>query len=157
MQGTFFFFSELVSCPMEIKWTKGNILTTNYAVQNPEKMWIVLSGIYSIFILSNIEINVMDKFIQVTDQASWVVFKFTSFINISLKVWVWYHVFSLPDLKCLWHHLASGVCLSTITKNLILWYSSTNLDQTLLEWTLGGPFPKLCLAKLPAFQNGCGY
>jgi hypothetical protein len=34
-------------------------------------------------------------------------------------------------------------------KSLFLWNYWANLNQTLLEWSLGGPLSKLC----PAFQN----
>ena len=34
-------------------------------------------------------------------------------------------------------------------KNLLLWNYWANLNQTLLQWSLGGPLPKLC----PAFQT----
>jgi hypothetical protein len=36
-----------------------------------------------------------------------------------------------------------------LKKNLLLWNCSTNLNQTLLKWFLGGPLQKMC----PAFQN----
>jgi hypothetical protein len=31
-------------------------------------------------------------------------------------------------------------------KNLLLWNYWTNLNQTLLKWSLGGPLPNLCQA-----------
>jgi hypothetical protein len=39
-------------------------------------------------------------------------------------------------------------------RNLLLWNYSTNLNQTLLKWSLGGPLQILCLPFQTPYQDG---
>jgi hypothetical protein len=39
--------------------------------------------------------------------------------------------------------------------NQLIWSHWPNLNQTLVEWSLDGPLPKLCLVILTSNQDGC--
>jgi hypothetical protein len=42
-------------------------------------------------------------------------------------------------------------------KNLLLWNYWANFNQTLLRWSLGDPFLKLCPSALSCIQDGRHY
>ena len=55
--------------------------------------------------------------------------------------------FSSPGLKSYCHHFSSVVCRSSVNishLNLLLRNHCPNCNQTLVEWSLDGPLPKLC-------------
>ena len=74
------------------------------------------------------------------------------------------HIFSSPDPKgqvsyC--HHWVSVVCRSFVRPsvnfshfNQLLWSHRANLNQTLVEWSLDGPLPKLCPMIPTSNQDG---
>ena len=55
------------------------------------------------------------------------------------------------------HHWASVVCRPSVNFshfNQLLWNHWANLNQTLVEWSLDGPLPKLCLVIPTSNQDG---
>ena len=80
--------------------------------------------------------------------------------NNYLKMTTKHCIFSSPDPKgqvsyC--HHWASGVCRPFVNFshfNQLLWSHWANLNQTLVEWSLDGPLPKLCLVIPTVNQDG---
>ena len=52
------------------------------------------------------------------------------------------------------HHLASIVRLKISHFNLLLRNHWANCNQTLMEWSLDGPLPKLCLVIPTSNQDG---
>ena len=111
------------------------------------------------------------------DHFSWIIFIITKFqynqtIYIYMSVcvlkgsdWLWFNdnlaIFSSPDPKgqvsyC--HHWASVVRPSSVNFshfNQLLWSHWANLNQTLVEWSLDGPLPKLCPVIPTSNQDGC--
>ena len=65
--------------------------------------------------------------------------------------------FSSPDRVSYCHHWAFVVCRPSVNFshfNLLLWSHWANLNQTLVEWSLDGPFPKLCPVIPTSNQDG---
>ena len=76
---------------------------------------------------------------------------------LSRAVTSYFPLFSSPDPKVSYcHHWASVVRPSVNFShfNQLLWSQWANLNQTLVEWSLDGPLPKLCPVIPTSNQDG---
>ena len=99
------------------------------------------------------------KVVGALDNYSLVFVIFDNFFG-QLKDWVRQVLFSSPDplgqvSYC--HHWASVVCRPSVNFShfyQLLWSHWANLNQTLVEWSLDGPLPKLCPVIPTSNQDG---
>ena len=84
---------------------------------------------------------------------------------ITTKLW-WNGPWIAPFQNCVWWSRLSTKMATKleiekrgdeIKKNVFLWNYSANLNQTLLRWSLGGPFSKLCPSAPSCIQDGRHY